>query len=95
MNRPCLYQVIPTDDYKVYLYYDNGEIKLYDCKWILEKDGIFTKIHDIKDFKRLCTIINGTLGFDVNENRDTYNCIDICPDTVYEESVKVEDVLQA
>ena len=31
MDRPALFQVIPTDNYKVYLYYDNGEIKLYDC----------------------------------------------------------------
>jgi len=43
MDRPVLYQVLPTDDYKVYLYYDNGEIKLYDCSFILNESGIFEK----------------------------------------------------
>lgn len=95
MDRPNLYQVVPTDDYKVYLYYDNGEIKLYDCSWILDKSGIFKKIHDINDFKRLCTVINGTLGFDINENRDPYNCIDICPDTIYEDSINAKDIISA
>ena len=72
MLRPKLFQVFPTDDYKVYLYYDNGEIKLYDCGWILKEIGVFTKIHDIKVFKELCTIMNGTLAFDISLIRDPY-----------------------
>ena len=95
MDRPALFQVIPTDEYKVYLYYDNGEIKLYDCSWILQKNGIFEKIHSINDFKRLCTIMNKTLAFDISEKRDSYHCIDIDPDTIYEESVKCKDILSA
>ena len=95
MLRPALFQVIPTDDFKVYLYYDNGEIKQYDCSWILEKSGVFEKIHKIEDFKRLCTIMNKTLAFDISETRDPYNCIDICHDTVYEDSVKCKDILCA
>ena len=35
MIRPKLFQVVPADDYKVYRYYDNGEIKVYACSWIL------------------------------------------------------------
>ena len=73
----------------------DGEIKLYDCKWILQRNGIFEKIHDINDFKRLCTIMNHTLAFDISEKRDTYNCIDIDPDTVYDESIKCKDILSA
>lgn len=95
MLRPKLFQVIPTDDFKVYLYYDNGEIKLYDCNWVLNRDGIFKKIHQVEEFKRLCTIMNGTLAFDISETRDPYNCIDICPDTIYDESVKCKDILCA
>ena len=96
MLRPKLFQVFPTDDYKVYLYYDNGEIKLYDCGWVLKESGVFAGIHDIKIFKELCTIMNGTLAFDVSRTRDPYSCIDICPDTVYEESIKCSsDILSA
>ena len=92
---PKMYQVYPIDDYTVYIYYDNGEIKLYDCKWILDEEGIFKNIHDINKFKELCTIMNGTLAWDISLIRDPYNCIDICPDTVYNESVKAKDILFA
>ena len=88
MSRPRLFQVYPIDDFKVYLYYDNGEIKLYDCAWILKETGIFTEIHDIAVFKDICTIMNGTLAFDISRTRDPYACIDICPDTVYEDSIR-------
>lgn len=85
---PNLYQVFPTDDFKVYLYFDNGEIKLYDCNFIHEKKGVFCQIQEISRFKKLCTVMNGTLAFDISEARDPCNCIDICPDTIYNESVK-------
>jgi hypothetical protein len=96
MSRPKLIQVLPRDDYKVYLYYENGEIRVYDCAWILAETGTFEKIKDIVVFKECCTIMNRTLAWDILGNRDLYNCIDICPDTIYEDSVRVSgDVLSA
>ncbi|MDR1736583.1 MAG: DUF2442 domain-containing protein [Oscillospiraceae bacterium] len=95
MLRPKLFQVVPTDDYKVCLYYDNGEIRLYDCAWIAESGGVFNEIKDIAVFKELCTIMNGTLAFDISRVRDTSRCIDICPDTVYGDSIKSADILSA
>ena len=86
MRRPKLYQVMPRDDFSVVLFYDNGEIKLYDCSWIKSETGVFEKIKDIHAFQRLCTVMNGTLAWDISEKRDPYTCIDICPDTVYQES---------
>ncbi|MCL2057007.1 MAG: DUF2442 domain-containing protein [Oscillospiraceae bacterium] len=93
MYRPKLFQAVPTDSYNVCLYYDNGEIKMYDCNWVTEEQGVFTQIHDIRAFKELCTIMNGTLAFDISRIRDPYNCIDICPDTLYTDSVKCKDIL--
>ncbi len=96
MERPVLFQVIPTDDYKVHLYYDNGEIRVYDCSFVLSQGGIFDRLKDIEEFKRLCTIMNRTLAFDISETRDPYNCIDICPDTLYSDSIKTNiDILLA
>ena len=96
MYIPELYQVLPTKDFRVYLYYDNGEIRLYDCNWIKKENGIFEKIHNVNDFMNLCTIMNGTLAFDTSGKRDPYNCIDICPDTLYEDSLACEnDILSA
>ena len=70
----------------VYLYYDNGEIKVYDCSWILNESGVFEKIKDKEIFKDTCTIMNNTLAFDISGKRDTYNCIDICQ-TLYMKKV--------
>ncbi len=89
MWRPKLFQVIPQDDFTVILFYDNGEIKRYDCNWIRLESGVFEQIKKLSRFKELCTIMNGTLAWDISEKRDPYNCIDLCPDTVYQESVKI------
>jgi hypothetical protein len=49
MDSKEVVQVIPTEDYKVYIYFDYGSIKLYDVKEIINK-RVFTKL---KDKKRL------------------------------------------
>ena len=85
---PKLFQVYPSKNYSVHLYYDNGEIKIYDCKWILKEGGLFKKLHNPDIFVQLCTVMNGTLAWDIFGCRDPYNCIDICPDTIYKDSVK-------
>ena len=47
---PEVIQVIPTDDFNVYVYFDDGSIKLYDASEDI-KMGIFTVLQDIKIFK--------------------------------------------
>lgn len=89
MTRPKLYQVLPREDFSVILFYDNGEIRLYDCSWVQSATGVFQKIQDRNSFLKLCTVMNGTLAWDISEIRDPYTCIDICPDTVYQESRKI------
>ena len=93
MTRPKLFQVVPTDTYQVFLYYDDGQIRRYDCSWISDEGGIFEQIKDITAFKKLCTVMNGTLAWDISGVRDATRCIDLCPDTIYEESVPSSDPL--
>lgn len=83
MLRPKIFQVVPTDDYKVYVYFDDGRIKLYDAKPLIDKGGIFKKIEDVSIFINACTILNNTLAWDITGDRNTIECIDICPDTIY------------
>lgn len=85
-------QVLPTDDFKVYVYFSDGRIKLYDVSHLVGK-GIFQKISDIKDFIDKCTVMNGTLAWDIGGNFDIYNCIDIDPDTIYANGQEVDDPL--
>lgn len=95
MIRPTIYQVVPTNDYKVYVCFDNGVIKLYDAMPLIKKGGIFEVLNDIEIFKKTCTILNGSLAWDLEKDRDTTKCIDVCPDKIYNESETVKEILIA
>lgn len=85
---PKIVQVIPTEEYTVYVYFEDGKIVCYDVKPLLEKE-IFAALKEITFFMDTCTIMNDTLAWDVSGNRDNSMCIDIDPDTLYElEAVK-------
>lgn len=88
---PKVVQVIPTEEYTVYVYFEDGKIVCYDVKPLLEKEA-FTVLREVEYFKRICTIMNDTLAWDISENRDNTTCIDIAPDTLYAlEAVKEND----
>lgn len=83
-------QVLPTKDYKVYIYFADGKIKLFDASRLVEK-GVFRKLKDIKVFTETCTVINGTLGWDISRNHDASECLDLDPDNLYENCIDVEE----
>lgn len=85
-------QVVPTDDFKVYAYFDTGEIKLFDMKHLL-KQGVFKQISDIDTFKEKCTVMHDTLAWDIAGNFDEYKCLDIDPETIYLNGIDVQDPL--
>ena len=81
-------QVVPFEDYTVYVYFEDGKIVCYDAKPLLDKK-VFEPLRDKDFFLNSCTILNGTLAWDVTGTRDTSKCLDIDPDTLYElENVK-------
>lgn len=83
-------QVIPTKDYKVYVYFADGKIKLFDASRLIER-GVFKKLKDIKVFIETCTVINGTLGWDISGNHDFSECLDLDPDNLYVNCVDVAE----
>ena len=85
-------QVKPRHDFKVYVYFDDGKIKLFDVSDLIKK-GVFKQISDIDFFIDRCTVMNGTLAWDIGGNFDEYNCLDIDPETVYEQGETVTDPL--
>lgn len=85
-------QVLPTKDFKVYVYFSDGRIKLYDLSHLIGT-GVFQKISNIKDFMDKCTVMNGTLAWDIGGNFDCYNCIDVDPETIYTHGQEVDDPL--
>ena len=91
MYQPELVQVIPTEEYTVYLYYDDGNVRLYNAKPLIDKGGIFEQLKELDVFINTCTIMNDTLAWDVAGNYNEWECIDICPDTLLDAPI-VENI---
>jgi hypothetical protein len=85
-------QVIPREDFKVYVYFEDGKVKLYDMKNLIGK-GVFAPLSDLKIFKEKCTVMNFTLAWDLSGKRDEYDCLDIDPCSIYENGEDVRDPL--
>ncbi|MCL2138163.1 MAG: DUF2442 domain-containing protein [Treponema sp.] len=81
---PKVLQVLPTDNFEVYAYFNDGSVRLYDAKPLLKKDTVFEPLMDIHAFKKKAAVINGTIAWDMGGNRDPCKCIDIDPFTVFE-----------
>lgn len=80
---PTVVQVVPQDNYRVLVYFDDGKIIDYDMSCQL--DGVvFKPLKDICVFKDTCTVMNGTLAWDLGGGRDAEKCVDIDPFTLYE-----------
>ncbi|HMV42678.1 MAG TPA: DUF2442 domain-containing protein [Leptospiraceae bacterium] len=85
-------QVIPKPNFKVYLYFSDGKIKLFNAAEIIKK-GIFKQLNDLDIFIGKCTVLNHTLAWDIKGNYDPYNCLDLDPEVLYQNSDDVKDPL--
>ena len=74
-------QVLPQKNFTVYVYFSDGQIRLYDMKPYLNK-GVFKRISNIDIFMDKCTVMNNTLAWDISWNFYPYKCIDIDPETI-------------
>lgn len=86
-------QVFPKDDYKIYVYFSDGRVKLYNVQPLVGR-GVFKKLEDKDFYQSRCTVLNGTLAWDVEGNYDPERCIDIDTYTVYNDSIEVADPLR-
>jgi len=87
--HPKIFQVEPQNDFSVYVYFDDGKIKQYDMKSIIDKGGIFMPLKDAHFFKNRCVVLNRSLAWDMTGDLDPTECIDICPDLIYEKGIDV------
>lgn len=79
---PKVTQVIPMRNFTVYVYFEDGKIVCYDMSPMIEKE-VFSTLKDIDVFMDTCTVMNETLAWDIEGNRDATKCLDIDPDTLY------------
>ena len=59
-----------------------------------EHELIIKKLEDKEFYLGRCTVLNGTLAWDITGNYDPEHCIDIDPYTVYNDSMEVSDPLK-
>ncbi len=83
-------QVYPTDDYKVYLYFTDGKVRLFDAKGLVTQ-GVFQQLKDIERFKKTCTVLNDTLAWDITGKMDPSQCLDLDPENLYETCPEVDE----
>jgi hypothetical protein len=76
--NPRVVDVKPEADYMLRLWFTNGEIKRFDVKPYLEK-GIFKELKDLSVFNSVKSFL-GSIQW-INE-------ADLCPDTLYLDSVE-------
>ena len=86
---PEVVQVIAGDEFAVVAYFS----RQYDVSPHIG-DGIFGPLQDREVFVERLTVMNGTVAWDIEGNRDESRCIDLDPIVVYEGSMVVPDPLE-
>jgi hypothetical protein len=82
--NPRVTNVKPEKNYTVHLWFNNGEEGVLDIKPYLDK-GIFRELQDMSMFNSVRPFI-GTIQWK--------NEADLCPDTVYLDSVKIRQICE-
>ena len=65
---PKVVQVIPVENYMVYVYFEDGKIVCYDVLPLLDKE-VFKPLMDTSVFNDTCTVMNDTLAWDIVSER--------------------------
>ena len=78
--NPRIMAVKPTDDYRLEITFTNGETGIYNCKSLLDF-GVFRELRNEAYFRQ-ARVENGTVVWPHEQ--------DICPDTIYLDSVKTQ-----
>jgi hypothetical protein len=90
---PQVLQVLPTDDYKVYAYFNDGSVRLFDALPLIKPNTVFEPLSDLHYFKEKLAVINGTVAWDIGGNRDPSLCVDLDPFVIFDQP-RVSDPLE-
>ena len=61
---PKVLQAVAGEDFTVYLYFNDGSVRLYDAKPLLKLGGVFAPLQDEAFFKSRLTVLNDTAAWD-------------------------------
>lgn len=90
-GRKKIVSVNANDDFTLTLNFDNGEIRLFDMKPILEDGSVFIPFRDINNFRWVNLDDCNSVCWDVDPDIDSEiywdNKVDLCPDSCYIDSI--------
>jgi hypothetical protein len=76
--NPGVIAVVAKNDYKLEITFSNGETGIFDCAPLLDF-GVFTELRNLSYFQQ-ARVEGGTVVWPHEQ--------DICPDSLYEDSMK-------
>lgn len=91
---PKVIQAVAGDGFSVYVYFNDGTVRLLDAAPLLEKGGVFAPLCDPDFFRERLTVLNDTVAWDVDGNWDACTCVDLDPCELYESCPVVDDPLK-
>ena len=90
-GRKRITKVVPRNDFTLVLSFDNGEIRLYDARPLLQAGTVFAPFREWNNFRRVYLDENHSVCWDIDPNVDSNevwnNKVDLCPDSCYVETV--------
>jgi nicotinic acid phosphoribosyltransferase len=90
---PKVLQAVPTGNYEVYAYFNDGSVRLVDMKPFIKTDTVFEPLEDLSVFKNKLTVLNDTVAWDLSGIRNPRDCIDLDPETIFN-GIEVRDPLE-
>lgn len=94
-GRKRIVSVLPNEDFTLTIGFDNGELRLYDCKPMLTEGSIFAPFKVYENFKRVYIDDTHCIAWDIDPLVDSEkvwnNKVDLCPDGCYLDSVPINN----
>lgn len=82
---PEVLQVVPTDNFGIFVYFNDGSVRFFDVRPLLRKGTVFEPMTDLQFFKDRLTIINDTVAWDLTGDADPRKCVDLDPFVLFEQ----------
>lgn len=92
-GRKRIEAVSANDDFTLRLSFTGSEIRIFDCKPMLDAGGVFAKFKNLDDFRRVYLDEAHCVSWDIDPAVDSAvvwsNKVDLCPDACYLDSFPV------
>jgi len=83
MNIPEIVKVFPRNDFTVLIFFANGKVTKFDMRKRIKKGTAFEALSDINIFVSKAKILNYTLAWDLSDNNDERDCLDVAPEALW------------